>query len=194
MMFCGKCGSSIDGHNYCPNCGTPCNVPSPSNASTNPCPQRKCPKCGSTDFELAVYSDTKSHGKDFSVGQGCLGYLLFGPLGILCGLCGQGKTTTTTHETYHVCKHCGNKIRQRDELLHEIEDHKKNARNGLIACGIISILLIILGLIVMTESSTLGLALIFPALILVPISVINSLIHVAQANKKSDQLDESWAK
>lgn len=192
-MFCGKCGSSVDRHNYCPNCGTPCNLPNPNNANPSSRPQHKCPKCGGTEFDLAVYSDTKSQGKDFSVGQGCLGYLLFGPLGILCGLCGQGKTTTTTHETYHVCKHCGNKIRQRDELLQEIENHKKNARNCIIICSIAFVFLVVIGLMLMTESSTLGLAIIVPTFILLPIMAAGSLADIARAKNKSEQLDETWS-
>ena len=39
-------------------------------------------------------------------GKGCLGYICFGPIGLLCGLLGmgEGKTKTTT---YRMCGNCG---------------------------------------------------------------------------------------
>ena len=42
----------------------------------------KCPKCGNEDCQITA--ETTSSGKDFSVGKGCCGALLLGPIGILC--------------------------------------------------------------------------------------------------------------
>ena len=65
----------------------------------------KCPKCNSENCN--IINETHTEGKDFSAGKGCLGALLFGPLGILCGACGKGRETNTTN--YWICNNCGNK-------------------------------------------------------------------------------------
>ena len=49
----------------------------------------KCPRCGNEN--CSVINETTTTGKDFSAGKGCLGALLLGPLGVLCGACGKGK-------------------------------------------------------------------------------------------------------
>ncbi|WP_160690096.1 DUF5050 domain-containing protein [Clostridium sp. C2-6-12] len=62
----------------------------------------KCPKCGKEN--CIVMSETDSQGYDFI--NGCCCYILLGPLGLLCGACGMGNSTTT----YWVCNDCGNKF------------------------------------------------------------------------------------
>ena len=74
-----------------------------ANTSTN---QLHCPKCGSTNCTPVV--ETSTSGKDFSAGKGCCGWVILGPIGILCGACGKGKKTTST--TYWMCSGCGNKF------------------------------------------------------------------------------------
>lgn len=64
-----------------------------------------CPKCG--EENCTVINEVTTTGKDFSASKGCLGALIFGPLGILCGGCGEGKQTKNTN--YWVCNNCGNK-------------------------------------------------------------------------------------
>ncbi len=64
-----------------------------------------CPRCG--EQNCSVINETTTSGKDFSASKGCLGALILGPLGILCGACGKGKQTTNTN--YWVCNNCGNK-------------------------------------------------------------------------------------
>lgn len=49
-----------------------------------------CPRCGSTNIHFV----TKTVGDDFSASQGCCGFLLFGPIGLLCGLFTDKKTNT----------------------------------------------------------------------------------------------------
>lgn len=63
----------------------------------------KCPYCGSEHTTTIV--DRRTNQKDYSLGSGCCGYLLFGVWGLLCGLCGAG--TETTESVTHVCNDCG---------------------------------------------------------------------------------------
>lgn len=65
-----------------------------------------CPRCGSHD--IMPVSEVSTKGKDFKVGDACCGYMLCGPLGLLCGATGKGKQTTTN--TYWMCRGCGNKF------------------------------------------------------------------------------------
>lgn len=70
--------------------------------------QFSCPKCGGTNCTPIV--ETSTSGTNFSMGQGCCGYVLLGPIGILCGRCGKGKQIKST--TYWMCSNCGNKFRR----------------------------------------------------------------------------------
>ncbi len=67
----------------------------------------ECPKCGSTN--LQVITETSTKGKDFSAGKGCLGTIILGPIGLLCGACGKGKQVKT--KNYWVCSECGHKFK-----------------------------------------------------------------------------------
>ncbi len=64
-----------------------------------------CPNCGSSNCQ--IITETRTEGKDFSAGKGICGWLLAGPVGILCGFCTKGKQTFT--ESYWVCNNCGRK-------------------------------------------------------------------------------------
>lgn len=66
----------------------------------------RCPRCGSHD--IMPVSEVSTKGKDFNASDACCGFLLLGPLGLLCGATGKGKQTTT--DTYWMCKGCGNKF------------------------------------------------------------------------------------
>lgn len=66
-----------------------------------------CPACGSSD--LTTISETYTTGEDFNSLDACCGYLLCGPIGLLCGVDGKGKQQRT--ENYWVCKNCGNKFK-----------------------------------------------------------------------------------
>lgn len=68
---------------------------------------KRCPRCGGGGCQ--IISDTTTSGSDYGVGKGCCGYILAGPLGLLCGFCGEGKTTTTKH--YWICPDCGKKFK-----------------------------------------------------------------------------------
>jgi len=118
-MFCGKCGEQIpDDSQACPNCGTRTGgssvIPSvPVSAGVS------CPDCGSKNLQTIVESNTSGSGGGYGTGKGCLGFLLFGPLGLLCGSCGSKAKVTTTNKTFWVCQDCGHKFRNTEELLQE---------------------------------------------------------------------------
>ncbi len=80
-----------------------------------------CPQCGNKDLQVTTETHTQTTGSNYSGGKGCLGFLLFGPLGLLCGSCGQGQTTTTTNHTYWICPKCGKKFTHPDELRQKID-------------------------------------------------------------------------
>lgn len=67
----------------------------------------KCPKCGNENCQITT--ETSSSGKDFSAGKGCCGFLVLGPIGVLCGACGKGKKIQST--SYWVCPNCGKKFK-----------------------------------------------------------------------------------
>jgi hypothetical protein len=60
----------------------------------------QCPNCGSERIQ-AVYSTTN---KGFSDAKACSGCCLFGPIGLLCGMCGSGKKQEHSHR---MCLNCG---------------------------------------------------------------------------------------
>lgn len=68
----------------------------------------RCPTCGSENCHIIEESETKQKG--YGVCSGICGYLLMGPIGILCGLCGMGEGKTT-RKAYWVCQGCGKKFR-----------------------------------------------------------------------------------
>ena len=59
-----------------------------------------CPNCGSSN----CFPMTETKSTDFDNVNACCGFLLWGPIGILCGLCGSGETTT---KQYWKCGDCG---------------------------------------------------------------------------------------
>lgn len=65
--------------------------------------EAKCPKCGSSNIQVV----TEGESKGFGAGKGCLGTILFGPIGFLCGLCGMGKGKT---RAIRMCAACGKKF------------------------------------------------------------------------------------
>ena len=71
-----------------------------------------CPKCGSDKVHIQVITETTQKGKTKGFGfiKACLGWLFFSLPGILCGLCGMGKSKSkikTKTLTIHVCQRCG---------------------------------------------------------------------------------------
>jgi len=69
-----------------------------------------CPVCKSAYCRAISTNNTYIEDKGYGAGKGCCGYILFGPLGLLCGLCGGKRRTRTTTQTYWHCDGCGNKF------------------------------------------------------------------------------------
>lgn len=67
----------------------------------------KCPKCGSEHVQFVTSTETTG----FSGSNSCCGFLLMGPIGLLCGLCGSGYSTTSE---YWVCHECGTKFQAKE--------------------------------------------------------------------------------
>ena len=76
----------------------------------------KCPKCGCENIQFA----TRTSGSSFSAADSCCGFLLLGPLGILCGLCGSDVST----EEFWVCRDCGKKFTEADVKAKEKEERE----------------------------------------------------------------------
>ena len=91
-----------------------------------------CPKCGSKHLQAVTTTDTnvQTQGGGYSGGKGCLGYLMFGWLGLLCGACGSKQKTTvqTTTKTTWTCTDCGNRFMHPDDMRAGIEGEKMKAK------------------------------------------------------------------
>ena len=139
-MFCPKCGNNIpDGVKFCPKCGNA--IGGAESKFTAPRPEKReappkndsyqpssplksgyltwkdgvCPDCGSHHCEIQVLGNVTTSGSNYSCCSGGLGAICMGPFGLLCGLCGTGKKTTTTHKSVWVCKDCGNQFATRKD-------------------------------------------------------------------------------
>lgn len=66
----------------------------------------RCPKCGSEKVQYV----TSTNSKGPSMSKGCCGWIIFGPVGMLCSLCGSGSTT----RKYWVCHNCGCEFQKED--------------------------------------------------------------------------------
>ncbi len=82
-----------------------------------------CPKCGSENVQYS----TKTSGGGYSTGNGCCGYMLLGPLGLLCGACGSGTET----EEFWICNDCGQKFSKEkaEEIMKQENAEKQIAQN-----------------------------------------------------------------
>lgn len=92
-VFCHKCGTLHTANDkFCKNCG----------ASLKNSEQEddvvRCPKCGSKNVEFVTYQASSNFDKE----DACCGYLLCGPIGLLCGAKDQ-----TEARTVRKCKKCG---------------------------------------------------------------------------------------
>lgn len=134
-MFCKHCGAELpDSAKFCPSCGHTLTDVDP-HTKTSPTTETSdagensihCPECGSRDLQYVTDTDfsTTVKTKGYSGSKGCLGTLMLGPFGLLCGSCGSGKSTTTVNTTTShgwICKNCGHKFRDKSELEKEIRE------------------------------------------------------------------------
>lgn len=108
-----------------------------------------CPKCGGRNLQITTETTERTTGKNFSAGKGCLGYLMFGPMGILCGSCGQQQKTNVTNTQFWVCPDCGNKFRNPDDIRQELNKYKTTFGMPLLIVSILlAVFMIIIGVVI----------------------------------------------
>ena len=158
-MFCKNCGANLpDGSKFCAGCGSTVDGATPVKSAKPVSNGVCCPNCNSRNLQATVETNVNvSGGKGYSSAKGCIGFLLLGPLGILCGSCGQKQgTVTTTNKNYYVCGDCGNKFRNILELMKEMQSmHKKGIGCG-IAMGVIALFMWIVIIIAMSMDGDVG--------------------------------------
>lgn len=143
-MYCRNCGKEIYGtKEYCDTClaeinGGAGNSSQNNQQTTQPefkennTKQKKkcCPRCKSHNLQVLSNTsyESKFSSKSYGAGKGCCGYILFGPIGILCGLCGANSkhTVKSSTSTIWVCLDCGEKFRDVADIDKDIQKHKKN--------------------------------------------------------------------
>lgn len=92
----------------------------------------KCPRCGEHNLYPLNETSTsvQTSGGGYSSSKGCLGWLLVGPVGLLCGGMGQKQRTSvsTVHKLFWVCNECGFKFRNLDDWATEIDTKVKQQK------------------------------------------------------------------
>ena len=143
--FCLKCGAQLnDGQVFCGNCGARSdNSELASSDNDNTFPQMqprtsdgsgsafiKCPQCGGRHLAASTEAATTvTSGGGYNGAAGCLGMLMFGPCGLLCGNCGSSASTAQTkNKTFWICRDCGYKFRNLNDLRDEIDNNKKYSK------------------------------------------------------------------
>ena len=158
-MQCRNCGANIsDNANFCDKCGMKSvetentispisitnsgitketfeNTPKKSSPQLNRSDTVFCPKCRSKNLQVIVENNTKGGG--FGAGKSCVGYLLLGPLGLLCGACGSDVKTIS--KTYFTCMDCGNKFREVTDIVTEISQEMKYSIISAVVTGFLGI-------------------------------------------------------
>lgn len=112
----------------------------------------KCPRCGNRNLQSLneMSSSAKSSGGGYSGTKGCLGWLLFGPIGLLCGTIGQKQkiSVSTENRLYWVCPQCGYKFRNIDDWRAELDEKIKRQKTNyilIIACIIFALFFLLAG-------------------------------------------------
>ena len=62
---------------------------------------------GGENCHPVVKTDIKTSGDGYGFWNGCCGFILLGPVGLLCGACGSSVKTKVRNETWWVCQKCG---------------------------------------------------------------------------------------
>lgn len=78
----------------------------------------KCPNCGSERVHYTVHSTSQGA----SLSNGCCGYILLGPIGLLCSLFGSGTST----QKFWVCDGCGNEFQAQEAAKTEKADRARH--------------------------------------------------------------------
>lgn len=96
-IFCYKCGTkNLSSNKFCQKCGAKL-----KNEDADESDVIRCPNCGSKNVEFVTYQASSN----FDAGDACCGYMLCGPIGLLCGA--QDKTPA---KTVRKCKKCGHEF------------------------------------------------------------------------------------
>lgn len=142
-----------------------------------------CPRCGCNNLQATVETATsvRTTGGGYSGTKGCMGWLLFGPIGLLCGNLGQKQRmyVDTKNTSYWICSECGNKFRNLDDWKEEINSKENSRKVNLVSAAIAGGL----GLLFLIGSSE------YISAILLIIAAINGILAlVLQATIKKDWL------
>ena len=81
--------------------------------------EMRCPQCKSNNLQVTVETTTSTSGGGYSGAKGCLGFLLLGPLGLLCGSGGKKVNVNTTNTNWWICQKCGHKFRNSEDVMAE---------------------------------------------------------------------------
>ena len=108
-MKCKYCENEInDNVKYCPHCGklleevvTAEIISQSQNYQNDNNDYVHCPKCGSTN----VHFVSRSQSQGFNATNACCGYLMCGPIGLLCGVNNDQEI-----ETVRKCMNCGHEF------------------------------------------------------------------------------------
>ena len=146
-MFCKNCGAQTgDTTQFCTKCGSPCNAPqgtqstaAPANAS-----EIRCPHCQGTNLHPVVENNVSSMGGGYGVGKGCLGYICLGPLGLLCGLCGNKQKISTSSQTFWLCQNCGYKFQSRQDAAAAEREQQQQQEQVQKTCRVIGTVLAVI--------------------------------------------------
>ena len=82
----------------------------------------KCPKCGADNAQFI----SNTTGGGISTTRSCCGYIVFGPIGLLCGACGKGTTT----KEFWICNSCGHRFSDLD-VFHFMHHSRRQTKTAL---------------------------------------------------------------
>lgn len=207
MKFCHSCGTQYqEGTAYCEQCGAQLTQAATRSATVQDVVYAQTrgnqgkvhcsnPQCRSTALSPIVETtmNTTTRGSGYSGTQGCLGYLLFGPCGLLCGNCGNSQTTTTqsTNRTYWVCQDCGNKFRNLQDLEAEITKLQKRLPLVGACSAVMAICVVILWVCAAQVGGTVGTFIVWLSIlvaVLTGIIVLSSFNQVKKLKQEQEDL------
>jgi len=144
----------------------------------------KCPHCGGDVVPIM----TTTQGKSYSAGSGCLGYLLLGPFGLLCGLCG---TKGATQKTEWICQKCGAKVRVAGAVRNELEETKKTSTRYIVigAVGLVFALILLIIALSADAEALVGFAVAGIVILIVDI-IIFALVRIFGVKKLEEELSK----
>jgi hypothetical protein len=141
-MFCNNCGNAIgEQDKFCKSCGLPNGEPVVQASTSGLC----CLNCKGTELQ-ALMANSISGKSQYSASHGCLGFFLFGPIGLLLGADKKWKIATK-NTTFWLCKGCGNQFMNPPQLAPLIKETKKNKANDRAFAVLSAVLAIFFGLI-----------------------------------------------